>query len=868
MAVSTLAGCQASRPEAPRIVRDVSRVAGDRFTSPELPPNRTTYDGRVTVQVQGGASEIRLSLFVPEKLTAPFLDGPPGAEIFASTTPWRVPFQPDDNILTGHHAICDPTEEFPRPGERPNPYACGPGLARDCYDVVVVNSTVQASGAHLWGTPLHVEVEHPKTADARIADVTLGTPVRGAFIPNTPEWTETAVTQDGRLLTGRVNRFPREGTNPETGETLVQLYDMLYSVLPDASAPCDVRGWSAFHPISHAPFDPHMVGRYGLAAYPLRDAEGHPIPDGYEVGGTYPWVDREGTNLFLGGIPDRLTDTPAEAYPRRCVFDGCEELGESSGWTRGYMVAGLWTHGKFVLLDSLINPHDWALPVDPAGHRYVTLYESAGVGPSEVRVGAGRIAGDRVLPAGFTGNANVLDSVQNVLNAAPNLVPGTPRDVVWLMSTGVATDEVAFDDYLNPDAFVVSNMQASVTTTFQFVTPPQYYALVRYWNGLEHALFGSFFAADVHVQNAATTLPERWVVPAYGEVPAYTGRIEPVAMGGVHGKGFWLDGSNRIRYPVAAQPRDVRGADWYVGLFLELRGLGERTARVLTFPDGSAVEVRGGSALVLGKDGSEIAAIALPRAIEGGFTHLGFNVRAGLTRVEVFHDGFPLAVVEAGTTLFELVPGDLVVGAALGAAPGSGVRGWVDDFKVFAQPVDLEVACNHAAGTLVRVEGNAEWAALAALYPAEMHERVHAAAGGGSSGPAPLHACVHDYQRDFRARHHVPAGTVSVREAIHFPEGPLRYGAPRPDSSRNAFCLSCHHPDGKGGLTVAALEPRTGVNAEDDRRRQPLQPLRRVFGNVPAGWISPGAGPGGPASHTVAPDAGLVVDQWTLPPAH
>ena len=53
--------------------------------------------------------------------------------------------------------------------------------------------------------------------------------------------------------------------------------------------------------------------------------------------------------------------------------------------------------------------------------------------------------------------------------------------------------------------------------------------------------------------------------------------------------------------------------------------------------------------------------------------------------------------------------------------------------------------------------------------------------------------------------------------------------------------------------------------AEEDPRRQPLQGLRRVFGNVPGDWIPPGAGPGSPAQATVAPPEGLLVDRWTLP---
>ncbi len=88
---------------------------------------------------------------------------------------------------------------------------------------------------------------------------------------------------------------------------------------------------------------------------------------------------------------------------------------------------------------------------------------------------------------------------------------------------------------------------------------------------------------------------------------------------------------------------------------------------------------------------------------------------------------------------------------------------------------------------------------------------------------------------------------------------------PRPDSSDNDFCLSCHHEEGQGGLSIDALELDAATVAEHDLRRQPTQPPRRVFGNIPADWIPPGAGPGGPSEALVAPPEGLLIDPWVLP---
>jgi hypothetical protein len=269
-------------PEAPAILRDVALIDDEvKFTAPYVPGHRTTMDGRVALRVQGGppgtvqhATMLSFYLFAPEKLSAPVMQGPPGAGILADATPFDVLFPPavaPGVERLGHHAICDPTTETP--GSRSNPYPCGDD---DCYDVTVVNTTSTGVTAQVWGTPVTVRVRDPKTASARIVDVALGEPVPGMSILTSNEFTEPAVTMDGRLLTGRVGRFPRTWIHPETGASFTRPYDLMYAQLPDDAAPCDVTQWTTLHPMSHAPYDDQMVGRYGLAAWPFRDTEGAP----------------------------------------------------------------------------------------------------------------------------------------------------------------------------------------------------------------------------------------------------------------------------------------------------------------------------------------------------------------------------------------------------------------------------------------------------------------------------------------------------------------------------------------------------------------------------------------------------------------
>ena len=165
-------------------------------------------------------------------------------------------------------------------------------------------------------------------------------------------------------------------------------------------------------------------------------------------------------------------------------------------------------------------------------------------GVTSVRFGSGRGNVPSGL-AGYSGNANIMDSLQNLVNHQSAARTVTPRDVVWVMGTGVATDEVVFDDFLDPNAFIVSSMQASITQLTD--DNGNSLGVPHHRNGQVRELGpGLIFIAeywldpegddDIHLQNAATSL--RWNVPAYGLVTAGTGRAEPVALGGVKGRGL------------------------------------------------------------------------------------------------------------------------------------------------------------------------------------------------------------------------------------------------------------------------------------------------------------------------------------------
>jgi len=215
----------------------------------------------------------------------------------------------------------------------------------------------------------------------------------------------------------------------------------------------------------------------------------------------------------------------------------------------------------------------------------VKLYEKSDGTPVEVRVGAGGREHRhlyRALP-GRTANSSISDSLQSIFNHQKEMRPRTPRDVVWLVNNGKASDELAFDDYMNPDGFIVTNMIASLSQKSNQRT--------QYHDGRGNG--------DIKLQNAAGAINERWRTPAFGLVRRGTGRAEAVALGGIHGRGFWLDGANEVSYDIQNQPRDPKDSDWYVSIFVDSRFADDGTRRnLIRYPDGTGLALEGRQNLV------------------------------------------------------------------------------------------------------------------------------------------------------------------------------------------------------------------------------------------------------------------------------
>ena len=832
-------------PEVPAIKRPVHISDRGAYVDPYIPVFRTTRDGRLSYNVKSNGGTLRMYINAPEKITQNYHDSANGPTLLARTGAFTVNTQRLRETRFGggntHTAVCELPDEQ---GNQRNPYACGND---DCYDVVFIQSGASDPTREfrlLQGTPGTIRVTNPKTPNARIASLTLGDTVVSPHRLRYQQLFEPMTTQDGNLLIGRVeNSHQITWRNRRTNRNVSGRYDMVYMNGPDdPRRACDVTQWSEIKPLGHAPYDPQINTRYGFAMQRFRDAQGNIIPDNTDLSGSYPWIDADGDNIAFSAFGIR-TNFPVSCVPNRA----CSNNNFRSGSTplMGKIIAGLWTNGKMVLLDNLVNHIDYSQPqAEDNGHRNLDMY-AAGTGPNQnstglVRIGHGRDnQGGGNLPANAE-NTTFVESIENKLNFWSNMRPSSPGDVVWHFSSGAGSDELTFDDFLYPDAFIISSMVQSTTN-----------------NGNTRAQFGG---NNGRVQNASSAT--RWRVPAFGNV--VRSRVETVALGGVLGKGLWLQGNSRIDYAVVSQPRGVRTHDWQISLFVDARFANDSNVRTLVaFPDSSELQLVGRDLIRYWNNGAVIHTLPLPTPIpQNGWAHVGVQMSNRNRAATFYLNGYALDTYESNQNFFEMHVGTLSVGdhPTRGVA---GFRGWVDEFKVIALRRNPSDWCRQANGYLVGSYGAGNALAdVAGRYPDASHQVITDLLTDTNQDSYLFYACYVDYTGDYLARKDtIPEGFTAISERIDFPEGPLVHDLPRPDSSNNAACLQCHAAGLPLGLGLGALTLNGNVTAANDPRRNPMQPPARVFGHIPANWL----GEGLPASAMVAPAAGLSIDEFLLP---
>jgi len=919
---------QQAVPTSPAIWRQVTGVvftdpanlAGPVFTRPHMPAYRTTRDGRIAKVVEGGGptSGLGFTLLMPEKMTTPFLlnaggttsssftmskqtlTGSEYAHLNVANAYAAAPFNAQDYTDgvkgVSHSCLWDP-------GNNPQVVA-----GEDVYNIwlmVTSNSgTSPNNRTQFFSTPLKITVTNPKTTSAyiRLIEKTGPTLASPAFTFQGSAF-EPVVCGDGRLLIVRVGSPSMPWTNPNTGAagaTSGHGFDIVYSYYPTGNV-ADASQWTNIIPITFAPSDTRINTKFGFAMAPFRDAEGTLIPPGEDIGASYPWIDRDAKNLFFESVFDKLHYLAGGTYnnaryPQQPNTNEPADYvqGEDGGKHQGISMVGLWTHGKVVMIDNLNNATDYAVgqgDSSAAGgtstgpqHRLVSLFQpnSGPLGNENGLLMLGYGRSTKKMPPGENDNANIIDSIENSLNYRKEAFPLTRRDVVWALSNGQQADELVFDDYVDPDAFIIANMAGLTTfpTSFSgtgqnsFKHHTSWNTSTNTWDPVNN---------PVRLQNAATPTTDRWIVPKHGLVVG-NGRLEPAATGGVHGKGFSMNGSIGLEFNVLAQPAgvDVTQHDWYVGIFVDCRFTNDTTERrLLTFPDNSSIRLYGRSQVLYADPaGAIINRISLPAPIVGthplddllpekGWAHLGFQLTKQNTAVDFFLNGIIYGRWEdAYQQLFRMTPGKVTVGK-LASSSVAGFSGWVDDFKVLAHAVDFETACNHANGSLIGLNSSytAEWKTkFADRFPAWAQTAITDALRNNGEATYPRYANFYNYKVDNGAhRDNVPANAFPLRQSMHFPEGPLFHNRPRPDSVTNAFCITCHHDNAKPGLDLAALDFDNSWTAANDPRRQPMQPPAKIFGVIPASLINHTAQPAAqPTALTNLGAGGKLIDEWQL----
>ncbi|VUD46820.1 hypothetical protein TDB9533_00901 [Thalassocella blandensis] len=791
------------------------------------------------------------------------------------------------------------------------PRVCGQD---DCYDLTLVepwklegakcpNGWPQCS--RMAAVPVTVRVQDPKTKNAKVVSAkATGDWVASRSFPATT--VEPIVTADGRLIVFRLlGGYPIDNgvgltySFVKNDQTIHEgRYSLSYAY---SDEPCDVRAWFKTNPNgaypnmkpwSAAHYDDRLK-KYGFSAYPLRDAYGKVFEEGDLVRGSYPWIDRRGNNvIFSTVVPAGVVDGPstsniATRYPMSIEHP---KLGRpTSRSPRGFAVAGSWTHGKIVMLDGIFNNEDYG--IDAGDTRQFELYRSAKGTPVNVRVDGN--SNTRAFPTpGTRGNTQHIESLENTYAMHTGMRAVTPRDVVWTMSRGDALSELAFDDMLDPHVLLFAPMNAAWKMPRQLQSSEMRMGTRggKYQDGFQKSN-GAFVhdPAKIAFQNAATSPIYPVALP--GKLSG-EGRVEPVAQGGIEGRGLWLEGNANVSFEFP-KAQGMPQRSFYVSTFFDSRSplKGGRRLFTLEADNGASNESGevytlvhpGGISVTRVLPGGENEIVSFPVAQDhpwrkNGWHHIGILFgKNGL--VTAFVDGDPVGRKKM-TEPVTLTAGARVVLGGQGAG-FKGVRGWFDELRLVTAgevsqlegPASIELLCNYARGTMASIGNVSPLFASSERSPAV---RNRARIAGLEIADDRRLRCVTDYSQDLAVRIPLPQGEISLRSRILEDltgNSKLIAGVPRPDTTQNAFCLSCHEsaandPLRPRGLAVAALV-NNGIPVELDPRTQPGQPYSRwnqpayAHGVIPAQWFESIHGVSVPVVKRT-PDKPLPILEWQL----
>ncbi|MEX1368178.1 MAG: hypothetical protein AB1Z98_33925, partial [Nannocystaceae bacterium] len=614
--------------------------------------------------------------------------------------------------------------------------------------------------------------------------------------------------------------------------------------------PCDASGWTEIQPISEAYWDPDMHGTYGFAEYRMIKPSGVLVDRAEPLGGAYPWIDRKGANLFLGTDVHPfgwLECSAPSSAGQNCAGVELQDVNEKNA--KAPKVVGLWTRGKIVHIDGVLNGVDYtARPVDGALDKapfYLSLFRN------EDWV--------KVRP----GNNIDFFSLENLYGHVETLTPLLPADVVWTVTTGGRGEgnsvigEVPFDDYLMWGSMIVAPMNdrlQGLDSAYEHPAGVLNQGGPDTWrrrNGMSlHAANPGasqneeYTGTDLFLQNNAPLTSSLPILELRG------GAFIPPASTGVIGKAVYLDGFNDRIEVSNVDPVDR----FYVGLWVETHSA---WGTLLTFSNGATLNVGSGSVegvniqLMLA-DGTLSTATGMPCRFGntahgwssdllelGRWTHVGLTLDSSgggsETRVRLYVDGTPvdgvatLPIESAG-----FVDGTFEVGTKAplchNASALPPIAAWVDELKLFElRSGDFdsgyldELSCNRALGSLDGF-GSCEQIPFRQLEVLDCN-----GVGSGLEFPKATYSATNCGTTVHRNRRR--PGLDCARESLLGIE-PIVPTDPRSADDTNPFCLSCHTSGGpksddpsepyqRFDLSVTALTAGTGP-ATEDLRRQPM----------------------------------------------
>jgi len=602
---------------------------------------------------------------------------------------------------------------------------------------------LNASGNPIPNSPLYCQFIY---AQKRITSIKVNGVTK--TYPYGPPFFEPSISGDGRLLV----------INFGLGRGLQYSYN--------SAGKCNADGWKDFYRLSNMPFDANIYQNYPIAkaqrtvtignsgipipkGIPFQDGMGNPILENQEVEGAYFWMDREVRNVFFNAVnlvQDNFKGIKGKNNSAVCNDDNPDCVIDA-GPGKGLHVLGAWTRGKMIHIDSVVNMFDFGFRPnrDPNQERVVEmeLYKD------EVTT---------LRPSGMT----VIGSPENVLNYYDALSPVAPFDVVWKFSTNIErTGEIIFDDYLNRFLYLGTHFNQSTTSkSYPGGTVTLY---KNGWVPQKDNFSGTagtksnFQLKEVPLlQNISTNSSMEDASKADKNFHVLGGaRVEPIAQGGVIGKGLFLDGNNDS----AAILVDTKysGSAFLLTIWVDSRSLDTNERVIFGFPDYSSIALTNTS--IIAKTCSSSGACLkknMPygqNVIQNGkFFHLSLKIESflnpkenpnlnsfkwirrltyyingtqlmhnktyqGMTYKKKFLEfGFNDQKIQGFDFYYDNRPGPFSIGRQNLLGAEKAFRGWVDEFRVYkfrpsripaAYPIVPsfynEILCNQALGSNVNI---------------------------------------------------------------------------------------------------------------------------------------------------------------------